>query len=121
MQEAPRKFDFPACRTYKRQIDLIMTVPGICDRMTTIRIILKIGVDMKRFESSMHLCSWEGLTPQNNESDGKKKTTQIGKAGQYLKPLLIECSIRAVNPRSQKHPEVSAKYRSCKKGVEPKK
>ena len=106
---------FRLAEPYNRQIDLIMTVPGIRDRMTAIRIISEIGVDMNQFESSKHLCSWAGLTPQNNESAGKKKTTRIGKAGQYLKPLLIECSIGAANPRSQKHPEVSAKYRQLQK------
>lgn len=30
---------FRLAQPYKRQIDLIMTVPGICDRMTAIRII----------------------------------------------------------------------------------
>ena len=83
--------------------------------MTAIRIIAEIGADMTQFESSKHLCSWAGLTPQNNESAGKKKTTRIGKAGQYIKPLLIECSIGAATPRSQKHPEIVRKYQQLRK------
>jgi transposase len=100
---------------YQRQIELILTVPGISDPMTAIRIIAEIGADMTQFDSSKHLCSWAGLTPQNNESAGKKKTTRIGKAGQYLKPLLIECSIAATNPRSKKHPEMVSKYQQLRK------
>ena len=100
---------------YHRQIELLLTVPGVSEIMTAIRIIAEIGVDMAQFESSKHLCSWAGLTPQNNESAGKKKTTRIGKAGQYIKPLLIQCALAACNPRSKKHLEVLGKYQQLKK------
>ena len=100
---------------YIHQIELLLTVPGISEPMTAIRIIAEIGTDMSQFESSKHLCSWAGLTPQNNESAGKKKTTRIGKAGQYLKPLLIQCALAASNPRSKLHPEILGKYQQLKK------
>lgn len=44
---------------------------------------------MSVFPTSKHLCSWVGLTPQNNESARKKKTTRISRAGAYIKLLLI--------------------------------
>jgi transposase len=97
------------------QVELLLTVPGISEPMTAIRIIAEIGSDMTVFESSKHLCSWAGLTPQNNESAGKKKTTRIGKAGQYIKPLLIQCALAACNPRSTKQPEILRKYQQLKK------
>ena len=100
---------------YIPQIELVLTVPGISEPMTAIRILAEIGVDMTVFESSKHLCSWAGLTPQNNESAGKKKTTRIGKAGQYIKPLLIQCALAACNPRSDKQPEILRKYQQLKK------
>jgi hypothetical protein len=100
---------------YQRQIDLLLTVPGISNRITAIRILGEIGADMTVFESSKHLCSWAGLTPQNNESAGKKKTTRIGKAGQYIKPLLVECAIAACNYKSTKQPELLRKYQQIKK------
>ncbi len=100
---------------YLHQIELLCTVPGITEPMTAIRIIAEIGVDMTQFESAKHLCSWAGLTPQNNESAGKKKTTRIGKAGQYIKPLLIQCALAASNPRSKKSPEILSKYQQLKK------
>ncbi len=100
---------------YFHQIELLLTVPGISDAMTAIRIIAEIGTDMTQFESSKHLCSWAGLTPQNNESAGKKKTTRIGKAGQYIKPLLIQCALAASNPRSKLHPEILSKHQQLKK------
>ena len=100
-----------------RQIELLLSVPGISDSMTAIRVIAEIGADMHQFESSKHLCSWAGLTPQNNESAGKKKTTRIGKAGQYIKPLLLQCAIAASNPRSNFIPKSLPSTKSSKRGV----
>ena len=98
---------------FQSQIDLLMTVPGISTPLTAIRILAEIGADMSVFETSKQLCSWAGLTPQNQESAGKKKTTRIGRAGAYLKPLLVQCAL-AVG-KSDKHPELKAKYQALKK------
>lgn len=106
---------FKLSEPFNRQIELLLTVPGISNPMTAIRIIAEIGVEMSQFESSKQLCSWAGLTPQNNESAGKKKTTRIGKAGQYIKPLLIRCAVAACNPHSKRCPELLAKYQILKK------
>jgi transposase len=57
-----------------------------------IAIISEIGVDMSVFPTAKHLCSWSGLTPQNNESAGKKKIVRISRAGVYIKPLLVQCA-----------------------------
>jgi transposase len=98
---------------YLPQLNLILTVPGIGDMFTACSIIAEIGVDMDVFPSSKHLCSWAGLTPQNNESAGKKKTTRISHAGAYIKPLLVQCSV-AVS-KSEKSPEVRNRYLSLRK------
>lgn len=68
---------------------------------------------MSVFPTSKHLCSWAGLTPQNNESAGKKKTTRISRAGAYLKPLLVQCALCAV--RAKNFPEVRNRYLALKK------
>ena len=99
--------------TYIPQIKLLSTVSGIIDAFTAIRIIAEIGADMSVFDTSKHLCSWAGLTPQNAESAGKKKTTRIGKSGAYLKPLLIQVALTA--GRSEKHPEIYGKKQDLKK------
>lgn len=80
---------------YTHQINLITTVPGI-KTDSAIRVIAEIGVDMSVFPSSKHLCSWAGLTPQNQESAGKKKTIRISKSGAYIKPLLVQCALAAI-------------------------
>jgi len=98
---------------YQPQIELLLTVPGIREPLTAIRILAEIGADMSVFETSKQLCSWAGLTPQNNESAGKKKTTRIGRAGVYLKPLLVQIAL-AVS-KSDKHVELKSKYQILKK------
>ena len=98
---------------YQSQINLLMTVPGISTQLTAIRILAEIGADMSVFETAKQLASWAGLTPQNQESAGKKKTTRIGRAGAYLKPLLVQIAL-AVG-KSNKHPELKNKYLSLKK------
>jgi transposase len=69
--------------------------------LSAILIVSEIGVDMTIWKNASQLCSWAGLVPCNNESAGKKKSTRITKAGQYLKPLLVQCALAAIkNPKS---------------------
>ena len=97
---------------YTHQVELVCSVPGILT-LSAIRIIAEIGVDMSVFTTSKHLCSWAGLTPQNNESAGKKKTTRISRAGAYIKPLLVQCALAVI--KSEKHPEIRNRYLALKK------
>ena len=98
---------------YLPQIDLVTTAPGV-QAFSAIGIISEIGVDMSVFPTSKHLCSWAGLTPQNNESAGKKKTTRISRAGAYIKPLLVQCALAAIKAK-KKHPEIFHRYQNLKK------
>jgi len=97
---------------YLPQINLLLTVPGI-QSFSAIAMIGEIGVDMSVFETSRRLCSWAGLTPQNDQSAGKKKTTRISRAGAYIKPLLVQCANAAI--RSKNNPEIANRYNAIKK------
>ena len=97
---------------YLPQLNLVMTVPGI-QSFSAIGIISEIGVDMSVFPTSKNLCSWAGLTPQNNESAGKKKTTRISRSGTYIKPLLVQCALAAI--KGKKAPEIRSRYLNLKK------
>jgi transposase len=98
---------------YQAQINLLLTVPGISEHLTAVRILAETGADMSVFETSKKLCSWAGLTPQNQESAGKKKTTRIARAGAYLKPLLVQIALAVSS--SGKHVELKSKYQALKK------
>jgi hypothetical protein len=96
-------------KKYQPQITLLSSIPGVTEHSAT-RIIAEIGNDMSVFLDSKHLCSWAGLTPQNNESAGKKKSVHISHAGQYLKPLLIQCALNAA--KSKDCPYFAFKYQA---------
>ena len=98
---------------YQREINIILTAPGIKNTFTAIGIISEIGVNMEAFPSAKHLCSWAGLAPTNNESAGKKKSVRVSKAGCYIKPLLVQCANAVVT--SKKHPEIRNRYLRLKK------
>lgn len=84
---------------YQEQIQLIQSVPGIKD-ISAITILSEIGADMSIFKSAEHLCSWAGLSPQCNESAGKKKSVHVSRAGIYLKPILVQCANNAIRDKS---------------------
>jgi len=88
-------------------VELLATMPGITE-LSAALIIAETGVDMSVFESSKHIVSWAGLSPANNESAGKKKSVRISKAGQFLKPLLVQCALAAI--KSGKEPYFAQKY-----------
>ena len=94
------------------QINLCATAPGIT-AFSAVAVIGEIGVDMSVFKTSRHLCSWAGLTPQNDNSAGKMKTTRISRAGVYIKPLLVQCANAAI--KSNKNPEIRNRYYAIKK------
>lgn len=92
---------------YRTYVDLATSIPGISENSAKI-IVSEIGIDMSLFSSSKKLCNWAGLTPQNNESAGKKKSTRVSRAGVYLKPTLVQCANAAI--KSIKEPYFRNKY-----------
>ena len=80
---------------HRGAVELLCTAPGI-QPLSAMLILSEIGFDMSAFGDSAHLCSWAGLVPGCNESGGKKKSVRIGRAGKYLKPLLLQCAFAAI-------------------------
>lgn len=103
---------YELAKPYEHEIALLQTIPGINSKLTAIRIIAEVSNDVSSFPTSKHLCSWAGLTPTNNESAGKKKSVRISKAGCYIKPLLVQCSLAALN--SKANPEIGNRYKNLK-------
>jgi transposase len=56
---------------YQYQLKQLDGIPGI-DVTAGAAILAEIGIDMSRFKTAEHICSWAGLSPGNNESAGKK-------------------------------------------------
>ena len=100
------------CIPYETLINLLLDIPGI-SYLSAMTIIAEIGTDMSVFETSKQLSCWAGLAPANNESASKKKSVRISKAGSYLKPLLVQCALAAINSKS--NPYYRIKYNRIKK------
>jgi transposase len=76
---------------YEEAIAAIDELPGIARRSAEV-ILAEIGLDMSRFASAAHLCSWAGVCPGNNESAGKRKSGKTVKGNKTLKTTLVQCA-----------------------------
>ena len=85
------------------------------DPMTAILILSEIGSDMSVFPSAKNLVSWAGCCPRNDKSAKHVKSTRIAQSGCYLKPLLVQVAKRLLH--SNKHPELSERYRRIKSPI----
>lgn len=111
----------PFAQKYKPIIDHLSTMIGITP-VSALYIISEIGTDMSVWKNADALASWAGLSPANNESGGKKKSTKIGKGGHYLKPLLVQCAFAATkstttDPYYRNKYTTIAKRRGKKKAI----
>lgn len=86
---------------YLPQLNLVMTAPGI-QSFAAVGIISEIRVDMSVFPTSKHLCSWAGLTPQNNGSAREEEKHQ-NQPGRCLYQTAA-CSVRPLRNSSQTIP-----------------
>lgn len=80
-----------ALQPFRAQVDLLLTMPGV-QHTTAETIAAEIGFDMQRFPTAGHLVSWAGLCPRMDESAGKRRSTRVRKAGQWLKPMLVQAA-----------------------------
>lgn len=98
---------------YFRIIRHLVTMVGITD-ISALYILGEIGTDMSVWKDDAALSCWAGLSPANNASAGKKKSTRTGDGGHYLKPLLVQCALAAAKS-TRKDPYFHCKYETLKK------
>jgi transposase len=83
-------------RPYERQIQRLMTIPGIKRRLAEV-ILAEIGSDMSRFPSAQYLASWAGMCPGNRESAGKRFSGKTRKGSPWLRSALVEAAHAAIH------------------------
>lgn len=66
-------------------------IPGVGVRSAQ-EIIAEIGVDMSRFPTANHLCSWAKMCPGLKESGGKRVRVGTGQGNRYLRSALVEAA-----------------------------
>jgi transposase len=94
-------------RHFKIEYELLKTIPGVKENASV--IIAEIGVNMDIFPTEMHLSSWAGMSPGNNESAGKKKPGTTTHGNKFLRSMLTEFAWVAAKTKGT---YLSAKYRS---------
>ena len=78
--------------------ELLSTIPGV-DKEAATYILAEIGNDMEHFPNEQHLASWAGLSPGNNESAGKKKSSRITHGDKWLKSMIVQCAWAATRTK----------------------
>jgi transposase len=66
---------------------------------------------MSVFEDAGHFASWAGLAPGCDESAGKRRSSRTARAGQYLKPVLVQCALASTTAKATAGDYFAAKYR----------
>jgi transposase len=94
-------------RPFEEFIVLLDSITGI-GRYTAEVLVAEIGVDMTRFPSAAHLCSWAGVAPGNNESAGKRTSGKTRKGSPWLRAALVEAAHAAGRT---KNTYLGARYR----------
>ncbi len=84
---------------YEAAIEAIDEIPGIARRSAEV-ILAEIGIDMSRFPSAAHLCSWAGICPGNYQSAGRRKHGKTTKGNKALKTILTQCAKSAKTVKS---------------------
>lgn len=82
LKESLREIDaqvVAAMKPYKEEWKLMQTIPGI-DEISAAMLLAETGVDMSQFGNKDKFSSWAGMCPGNNESAGKKRAVEPGKA-----------------------------------------
>jgi transposase len=88
--------------------ELLSTIPGV-DKEAATYILSEIGNNMEHFPNEQHLASWAGLSPGNNESAGKKKSSRITHGDKWLKSMIVQCAWAATRTKGT---YLSSKYES---------
>lgn len=75
-------------------------IPGI-DRVAAAAVIGEIGIDMSRFPTPGHLCSWAGFAPLARASAGRERKRATGHGSRYLARAMGNAAAGAA--RTQTH------------------
>jgi transposase len=84
---------------FRNAVKQLSTIPGVSELSAQV-IISEIGTDMSRFPTAAHLRSWAGLSPRNDESAGKRRSTRLRRGAPWLKAALVQCGWAAARTKA---------------------
>lgn len=80
---------------FAQAVEILDEIPGVGVIAARV-IIAEVGVDMTRFPTPAHLCSWARFAPGIKESAGRKKGNgATGHGNRYLAAVLGEAAVAA--------------------------
>ncbi len=79
-------------------LELLCSIAGVKQRVAEV-VLAEIGVDMDRFPSARHLCSWAALCPGNDESAGKRRSGRTRKGNRWLRTALLQAAWAAIRTK----------------------
>lgn len=94
-------------RPFARQIDLLVTIPGV-KKATAEVIIAETGADMTRFRTPAHLASWAGVCPGQHESAGIHHSGKRRRGNRWLGGALGTAAMAAGRTRERTY--LGARY-----------
>jgi transposase len=94
-------------RPFRRQLDLIATIPGVGVRAAEV-LLAETGGDMSRFPTGADLASWAGMCPGNNQSGAKTRTAPTRHGDPWLKAALGQVAVAASRTKGT---YLAARYR----------
>ncbi|MFE9695220.1 IS110 family transposase [Micromonospora sp. NPDC005806] len=94
-------------RPFRRQLDLIATIPGASGRAAEV-ILAEIGADPTRFPTPGDLASWAGMCPGNNQSGATNKPGRTRHGDPWLKAVLGQIAVSAARTKGT---YLAARYR----------
>jgi len=97
-------------RPFDGEVQLLDTIPGI-NRVAAEGILAETGTNMERFPTHSHFSSWAKVSPGNNESAGKRKSSHTGEGNRWLRRFLVQVARAAAR---KKDSYLSAQYRRIK-------
>jgi transposase len=84
---------------FRNAVKQLSTIPGVSELSAQV-IVSEIGTDMSRFPTAAHLRSWAGLSPRNDQSAGKRRSTRLRKGAPWLKATLVQCGWAAARTKA---------------------
>jgi transposase len=90
-------------RPFARQIELLVTIPGV--KATTAQVIIaETGGDMTRFRTPANLASWAGVCPGHHESAGIRRSGKRRHGNRWLGGALGTAAMAAGRTRERHLP-----------------
>ena len=86
-----------ALSPFRVEVERLSTLPGFSTTVSA-GFLAETGGEMKAFPTADHLVSWGGLSPQQNETAGKRKNTRTARQ-QWFKTMMVQAAHAAVKKK----------------------